>query len=232
MKEWLKEFIRQVSPNSQFLEEMSTQLELEFETKTGVRIDEKFLIMNREPEGFVIRKDGNVSYFKADLISPKFNDLLIIAWTGVGQAESPMPTNEVKKGEIFFWWHDLPSDEIRKAYHKKIKNNFKVPKTYFPVIYSSITFPHVTFDVYTKVDSRENLNKIYETLTTAIDDWNKDIKDLGHIHNMFEKRILSKSNFIIDIDFGSAGFEGLKFLLRKINTEAFQILKVDILSQT
>ena len=228
--EWLSSFAASFQCSADFIREMDQQLGKQFRDVTGLDLDPGFHLLNHFPEPFksVLTETGYV--LKGELVGHKMGYQVEIAWKGVSDGLQIRPEEWASGDEIRFWWNYLDAAEIVAEETGKSELTFDTRAFYFLIEHSLIVWPHLSLEIIFKNKLSENeISSFQDMLLETQQEWNPG-KERGTIHQVRDVQCVNGGSLQVRIDFGSAGPDGLEFLLLKIAEKVKDIITIRISS--
>lgn len=228
--EWLSSFATSLQCSPDFIREMDRQLRMQFSEVTGLDIDSGFHLLNPFPEPFQIVTAETGFTVKADLVGRKMGYPVEISWEAAVDGRDIRPEDGIAKDEIRFRWSCLDAAEIAAEEAVKSESSFDTHNFSFVIEKSLIVWPHISLEIKFKTRLQEGSSRFFqELLIKAQQEWNHG-KDRGIIHLISEVQYVNGNCLQIRIDSGSAGPDGLEYILRQIAEKVKGIITIRISS--
>ena len=228
--EWLISFAVSFNCSACFIREMDLQLGKQFRDATGLDLDSGFHLLNHFPEPFKSVQTEQGCILRGDLVGRKMGYQVEIVWKGVSDSRQIRPEDLVTGDEIRFWWNYLDAAEIAAGENSKSELTFDTAAFPFLIEQSLIVWPHLTLEVIFKNMLHENTIRTFQDLLPeAQKAWNLG-DEHGTIHLIHEVQRVNGDSIRVSIDFGSAGPEGLEFMLLQIAESVNDIITIRISS--
>jgi hypothetical protein len=225
---WLRLFARHVPSSPSFLREMSAQLAAPFSTRTGLALAD-FNLGPEGPQMFVVEGKGLVRFVRASLVGSRIGFPITIAWDDPQQRGAVLPTADVAAGEVRFWWHELPADEIRAAESAPLVAPFDLARFSFVTRFAVKIWPHIRITVTLRRElAPDDLDRIARDFVAVQDTWNGS-PGRGTVHRIGTARQLDTRRASFDVDLGSAAPLALEPLLDALE-RAGDVAEVEIAS--
>lgn len=210
---WLREFERSVPTSASFVSAMDVQLKEQFHREVGMEIKRRFLLMPPMPEPFRISNQGGRTLMDANLLCSRLAFPVRLSWSRVSGVKPVSTSDEVEETDIEFRWEILPVSAIIEA-EKPPSDMLGDPPLPFPVSSEPISGPHVrlTFEMRRSMDAEERAS-LQAVFGKAQEMWNDSPNHGGLIHAVGKLEEVDSRHYAIDIDIGSAGRSGLRFMV-------------------
>jgi hypothetical protein len=229
---WLTEFTAAVPCSPGFIVEMDKQLGESFKEMTELDLNVRFQFYPPFPEPFKISKDDSTWYVEGYLHSKKMGYQVVVAWKGRDQEKDNgrdlRMEERVTVDNIQFWWSQIDAAGMVAEETKKPELYFDPSALSFPIENEVFIWPDINMDIRfgeeLAADAVANLSRL---LGEAQEEWNQD-EEHEVIHFIGEVNVVDNHRLSVFIDLGSAGPDGLEYLLHKLDDAALGITKVRV----